>query len=125
MKSISLRTRDGGDGGRGSSSSEGGVGATTFTPNPNFNPTPNPIQNLMLVLEIYSKSGRRSSLHRTNARDLLFHIHAKSNGSSEGANNEDKSSLLLIAADSMAADALVIDKEINFFAALIRMSRTI
>lgn len=36
-----------------------------------------------------------------------------------------KGTLLLIAADAMAADALVIDKEINFFSALIKASRTI
>lgn len=40
-------------------------------------------------------------------------------------NYDQKSSLLLIAADSMADDAVVIDKEINFFAALLKMSRSI
>ena len=38
-------------------------------------------------------------------------------------NYEQKGDLLLAAADSMAADAMVIDKEINFFSALLRMSR--
>lgn len=38
-------------------------------------------------------------------------------------NYEQKGDLLLAAADSMESDAYVVDKEINFFAALLRMSR--
>jgi replication factor C small subunit len=40
-------------------------------------------------------------------------------------NYEQKGDLLLAAADSMESDAYVIDKEINFFAALLRMSRLV